>query len=321
MSLPESLASAIDELTVKIKLQHLNEFYHQLSERYRNPEEKTGSLMESEGHRLAYLSARFPATYSAITHVLQEINRRVPDFTLESIIDVGAGPGTGVWAAQEVFYGIKKITLLERDAHLIQLGKQIAQKTQNHSLYAADWIACDLEKKFNIDPHDLILASYVIGELRKDVFKDLITSLWQVAKKMIVFIEPGTPRGFSHILAVREILLNQGAHLIAPCPHQSACPMAKGDWCHFYQRIPRSSKHRSVKSAELNYEDEKFSYLIASKDPPMPINSRILRHPLKRPGHVNLTLCKSDGIKNITISRKQKEDWRKARKAEWGDEF
>ncbi|HSW86791.1 MAG TPA: small ribosomal subunit Rsm22 family protein [Rhabdochlamydiaceae bacterium] len=320
MSLPITLKAAFEELTSKISLQHLHACYQQLSDCYRNSPEKGSRLMESEGHRLAYLSARFPATYSAVSYVLQEMVRRVPDFTAETLLDVGSGPGTSVWAAQEVFYGIKQITLLEKNKHLIKLGKELAHTAQNQPLCDAEWIECDLQRKCTFSPHDLIIASYVIGELEKGV-QDLIVSLWKATKKAIVFIEPGTPRGFSTILNIREILLNEGAHIVAPCPHQSKCPMAQGDWCHFSQRIPRTSEHRIIKSAELNYEDEKFSYIIASKEKSLPIQSRILRHPIKRPGHINFKVCQSDGIKNLTVSRKQKERWRNARKAEWGEDF
>jgi len=320
MSLPLALQAAINRLTSKIPLQRLHSYYQELSNCYRNSPEKGSQFMDSEGHRLAYLSARFPATYSAVIYVLQELDRRIPEFTAETILDVGAGPGTTVWAAQQIFYGIKNITLLEKNPHLIEIGRELAKIAHNQTLHDAQWIACDLESKCDISTHDLIIASYAIGELKKDV-RDLIISLWKATKKVLVFIEPGTPRGFSMILRIREILLNEGAHIVAPCPHQSKCPMKQGDWCHFYQRIPRSSEHRILKSGELNYEDEKFSYIIASKEKIAPITSRILRHPIKRPGHINFTLCESDGIKNVTVSRKQKDIWRHARKSQWGEEF
>jgi ribosomal protein RSM22 (predicted rRNA methylase) len=46
---------------------------------------------------------------------------------------------------------------------------------------------------------------------------------------------------------------------------------------------------------------------------------RILRHPLYRPGHVRLTLCTAEGLKQETIGKARKELYRAARKAMWGD--
>jgi ribosomal protein RSM22 (predicted rRNA methylase) len=135
-------------------------------------------------------------------------------------------------------------------------------------------------------------------------------------------IEPGTPDGFRRIHAARALLLESGAHLVAPCPHHGTCPMFNtGDWCHFAARVERTAEHRRLKSAALGYEDEKFSYVVASKQPvPLP-DSRILRHPLIHPGHMRLTLCRPNTPELKTVTKSHKAVWRYARKLEWGDEW
>ena len=50
----------------------------------------------------AYMAARMPACYAAVYKVLEEVSARLPAFAPESMLDFGAGPGTAVWAAQEV---------------------------------------------------------------------------------------------------------------------------------------------------------------------------------------------------------------------------
>ena len=94
---------------------------------------------------------------------------------------------------------------------------------------------------------------------------------------------------------------------------------AAGDWCHFAQRFERSSEHRHLKGGMLGYEDEKFSYVVAARNNFAPTKERIVRHPRKHGGHVQLLLCTPHGLENRTVSKSQKENYRKARKVEWGD--
>jgi ribosomal protein RSM22 (predicted rRNA methylase) len=133
-------------------------------------------------------------------------------------------------------------------------------------------------------------------------------------------IEPGTPATFANVLRARDLLIGVGAQIVAPCPHHNVCPLAaRNDWCHFAVRLERSAHHRRLKGGDLGYEDEKFSYLIASKIPMQRPEARIVRHPLKHSGHVKLTLCTPADLQQVTIAKSQKLLYRAARKAEWGD--
>jgi ribosomal protein RSM22 (predicted rRNA methylase) len=137
----------------------------------------------------------------------------------------------------------------------------------------------------------------------------------------LVLIEPGTTRGFSLIREAREQLLACGAHLVAPCPHAGACQIAAPDWCHFAARVERSSLHRRLKSAQLSYEDEKFSYLVVSRSAVDLPSSRVIRRPQQQPGLIVLDACTPEGIQSLRISRKDPARFRAARRAAWGDPF
>ena len=93
----------------------------------------------------------------------------------------------------------------------------------------------------------------------------------------------------------------------------------KDDWCHFAQRLERTSLHRSLKSGELGYEDEKFSYMVAAHQEVARVPARIIRHPLIGKGHIKLELCTPAGIVSETVTRSDKENFRLARHAKWGD--
>lgn len=304
--LSDILMKRIEALLLGSRELVLERFSKELTERYRSGR-CDKYYMKNEGHRLAYLLTRMPATYAAIARVLKEV---FP--SIESFLDLGAGPGTGLFAVKERYPQIKKITCFERDKSLVTLGKKLAEGI------SANWLVGDLEKAENFEPHDLVLLSYVLGELKDQ--EALLYKAWEAAKKFLILIEPGTPLGFSRIRRMRELLIAAGGSLVAPCPHQESCPMQEGDWCHFAARLSRTSLHRKLKGGRLGYEDEKFSYLMVSKTnyPPNALG-RILRHPRKQSGFVELQLCTREGVQRKVFSKKDSDHYRLARKLEWGD--
>ena len=168
------------------------------------------------------------------------------------------------------------------------------------------------------------MLSYVLGELSAAAQQRLVAVAWSRAEKLVAIVEPGATRGFETMLAARAALTAAGGRILAPCPRAQAhpCPMAEaGDWCHFSQRLERTSQHRRLKGGDLGYEDEKFSYCVVGKDPTLPAQARIVRHPLQRKGHVQLQLCTPAGLQRITVTKSQKDKYRAARQAEWGEEW
>lgn len=315
MNLPEQLQKAIEAITENFATRDISEARKELSERYRKQKQ---NFITSEEQRCAYLAARLPATYAAVYHTMQEVQSRAPDSGIKTLLDLGAGPGTAMWAACEVFPLIEQITLMELDQDLASLGKRLASFSEHQSIREALWKPEDLTRPSAYEQHDLVVLSYSIGELPAASIKPLIEACWQATKQFLVIIEPGTPAGFERIRSIRSHLIALGSHLVAPCPHANACPMTGGDWCHFSQRIERSSLHRRLKEGSLGYEDEKFSYVAVSKTfCPLP-RGRVLRHPLKRSGHTNVTLCTLEGVKQEVISKRNPELYKLARKWEWG---
>ena len=128
-----------------------------------------------------------------------------------------------------------------------------------------------------------------------------------------------SPTGFGIIHRIRKHLLEKGAFITAPCPHNEDCPLSKNDWCHFTCRLARTQVHRILKGGDAPYEDEKFSYLILSRQPVSILSSRILRHPFIEKGNVKLQLCTQDGLKTRIVTRKEKELFKTARKSNAGD--
>ncbi len=325
MKLPEVLKLAIEEETGRLSKTALHSAAQEMSQRYRDPNQREAILknkerfLSTDAQRMAYILARMPATFGAIRYTLNELK---PHFSsvFNSILDIGSGPGTVMWAVSEVFPHATEIRMLEQDAFLIALGKKLALKSDRLFIKQAKWIQNDIFKWQEIPESDLITISYAMGEWRQAAWSDMIKKLWSKARYAMLIVEPGTMLGFSVIRQVRQQLIDLGAYMVAPCPHTLACPMPENDWCHFNVRIERSRAHRHVKEGSLGYEDEKFSYVAVAKTSVDLPQARILRHPIKHKGHTSFVLCtKDNGIMNKIISRRDGELYKKARDLEWGD--
>ena len=138
---------------------------------------------------------------------------------------------------------------------------------------------------------------------------------------MLLLIEPGTPAGYAHLREIRTLLLREGAHLAAPCPHENDCPLPEDDWCHFTCRVARSRIHKQLKGGDAPYEDEKFCYLALTRQQPIPAKARILRHPRIDPGKITLQLCTQEGLSTREIRKKDGPLFKTARKSDCGDSF
>lgn len=318
MPLPDYLFEALQQEIENVDRAALVKASAELTHHY-EAGDPSALAIKSAAHRGAYLAVRLPATFEADLHVFSEIQRLAPALKIRSLLDLGSGPGTALYAAAEIFPSLTQAILVENNVSFIQLGKRLAAANPNPGVRNAEWRPQDINS-FSCEPHDLVVISYALGELPQAGAAKIISRAWQCARELIVVIEPGTVRGFNVVLSVRSALNAAGAHLLAPCPHSSQCPMAAAaDWCHFAARVQRTSIHRQLKGGTLGHEDEKFSYIAASRNPVTPAKARIVRHPQKHSGHVQLTLCTPEGLLKQTIGKSQKEKYKSARQAEWGD--
>ena len=310
--LPEPLALAIDRATASVPQRVLRRAAATLSERYRSESRRA---LDREEH-LAYVATRLPATYAAVAQVLGVAREVLPDLAPGSLLDLGAGPGTVLWAATEILGPFSEATLVERDRGFTALGRELL--TAGRFRTAVTWSARDLTERPALAPHDLVVAAFSVGEAAATGVDDAIASAWDATRHALVVIEPGTAAGFATVLRVRAGLVALGARLVAPCPHDARCPVSPPDVCHFAARLARTRLHRQTKGAVRGFEDEKFSYIVAAKAG-APAAARVVRRPEVRKGHLRLRLCTTDGLIDRTVSRREGEAYRTARRLRWGD--
>jgi ribosomal protein RSM22 (predicted rRNA methylase) len=323
MQLPAALREAVEQELAACSTPQLRAATVRLSNTYR--EANAAQALLTEADRAAYLAVRLPATYAAVTHALRWAQEQITDELL-SALDLGSGPGTALWAASEVYPELHSCTAVERDAQLIALAQRLAQHADHPALHSVRWVAADLASAIPQGLWDLVLCSYALNELSAAQRSMLVSTVWARTAKLLVLVEPGTKSGFANIAAAREQLLTSGAHIVAPCPHALACPMqTAGDWCHFAARVERTAEHRRLKDAALGHEDEKFSYIAFSRHaaPERPdTTARIVRHPQIFSGYAHLTHCTPEGVlERTTVTRSQKENWRRLKRLSWGDRW
>lgn len=94
MRLPDYLETSIAELSAHADPKRLAAACRQLTERYKGANSAAPAVRDITD-RIAYLATRLPATFAASIHVFSELRRRAQEVDVSSLLDLGAGPGTG----------------------------------------------------------------------------------------------------------------------------------------------------------------------------------------------------------------------------------
>lgn len=314
MQLPPELVARVEAQLGGLSLAALERASARLSAGYRSGQPN----LSGRDERLAYLATRLPATYAALRRALAETAARL-DRPVRSLLDLGAGPGSAGWAAVAELAHLERLTCLERDRDFAALGRALASGAASEALRAARWVEADLASGPALEPHDVVVAGFALGELETGAARRLAAQALGAARLALVLVEPGTPAGFGLIRSLRDEAIARGAQVLAPCPHQQPCPVAEPDWCHFAARVERSALHRRLKGGRLGHEDEKFSYVALAREPAPAAAARILRHPRVEPGRITLELCTPLGLARRELRKRDGAAWRLARSAAWGD--
>ncbi|MFE7261457.1 small ribosomal subunit Rsm22 family protein [Streptomyces sp. NPDC057592] len=314
-----TLAGLLDGLPPKQAAQAVE----RLIANYRGTTPTDAPVLRDRSDVAAYAAYRMPATFEAVRSALDALREAAPDWAPVTHTDVGGGTGAASWAVAGAWEGEEpRTTVLDWAEPALALGRELAELSGIPALRAAEWRRARIGAGLELAPTDLITVSYVLNELTADVRGALVDTAAAAAQAVVV-VEPGTPDGYARIIEARDRLIAAGLTVAAPCPHSAACPIEPGtDWCHFSARVSRSSLHRRVKGGSLPYEDEKFSYVVATRFGTQPVAARVTRKPQIRKGQVLLDLCTRDeALRRATVTKRHGELYRAARDVAWGDEW
>lgn len=192
------------------------------------------------------------------------------------------------------------------------------------------------------EPLGLLVVSHVLNELDDNGRAELGELLSRA--QSVLWVEPGTHEVSRAMLPYRAQALASGAQVIAPCPHALTCglllPGNERHWCHFFADPPPglhadSDWVKFAQRAGIDLRALPYSYLVldrreaataqraaAPSAPPAtstvdrtsapdhqsPIADhqtvRFLGHPRLYKGYAKLFTCTSDGVRELTLQKR-----------------
>ncbi|MBX5482431.1 MAG: methyltransferase domain-containing protein [Myxococcaceae bacterium] len=262
----------------------------------------------------AYLLFYWPVSYAQARQVLGELPRRP-----RQALDLGAGPGPVAFAALDA--GAVEVTAADRSRPALELATKLAAEA-GEALATRSW---DPLSKASIPDgtFDLITLGHVLNELygmddaalkkRADLVEQLLARLKPGGT--VVILEPALRDTSRQLLRVRDLLVDRGYTVRAPCLFRGHCPALarESDWCHAEREwtMPRAVEELA-RTAQLHKESLKMSYLAlapkgeAWRAPPEGRVLRIVSEPLEGKGRQRFMACGPEGRVGLALQEKHR---------------
>jgi ribosomal protein RSM22 (predicted rRNA methylase) len=158
-----------------------------------------------------------------LDHLTNEQKSKIKETT---IIEVGTGPGTYVFALASLLKGDLTLVGVDRQPLMIEQANKIkAELFPNHNINFVREVPV-------VDGPVTYIFGNSLNEIGPSLAKKLVSHN-QVEN--IICIEPGTKASFAQVGEFRNLMIKQNYNAIFPCSSNSPCPiLEKGldDWCH-----------------------------------------------------------------------------------------
>ncbi|XP_036374814.1 methyltransferase-like protein 17, mitochondrial isoform X2 [Megalops cyprinoides] len=297
---------------------------------------------------VVYLAARLAGGYAAVRRVLNEVKKRDPSFTPQSLLDFGSGVGTVLWAVRSVWGEAERESVcVDSSAAMNSLADQLLRGGSDREdplikqVYFRQFLPVSPKVQY-----DLVVSAFALSELTSQKERrDTVLTLWRKTNSLLVLVENGTKDGHQVLMEARDAVLtgkdrvtfdSRTPQVFAPCPHQLPCPRLAQESqlpCNYpqpYRPLPLpGSPDRAV---------ERFSYLVLRRagpereaEPELEAGpeqeaglawARLIGPVLRRSRHVHCQLCCSDGeIRRLVVTARRhgRDMYRCARSSDWGD--
>lgn len=246
-----------------------------------------------------------PQTYARLTHILAELPPfPVPGAAPLRILDLGCGTGAASWAMLD-YLGPRPVVLDARDH------SRAALRTM-HDLFTAQksarWPQAQLRTRcapledYLPEPAsaDVILIHYVLNELPPASRRELLSRAARALAPggRMIIAEPLLRAAGDYLRDLRAFALAElKLHILAPCPHELACPLAEP--CHDVRTwvLPRSLQIvNATLRRDLRYLA--FAPLVLSHEPVEKSDTlrvRVVGSPTHAKGQTLCPACCPDG--------------------------
>jgi len=248
---------------------------------------------------------------------------------INRVLEWGGGLGSGIWAALSAFTrtgvpyldskdylvsssSVKEYRVFDKNQGLTNMGQRLLANIELETKISYNK-SC--HPNFSIPdserPGTISLIAFTLSTLHDPIKrKEQLKEIWNTNTEFIVLVEDGHYEGFSIIAEAREYLLHlgskevasggtsdasdntKGCHVVAPCPHDKACPVhhyiqsefiptrienptKKEKYkrrspkivCTFSQRMQRPDFVRKIKRSTKGQEDITYSYVVLRRGP------------------------------------------------------
>ncbi len=294
-SFPDSLQNQISSQFPKMKVpKYITEAILWMSDNFQARDSITpwGEPQRQQAY-LVYFHALNVVRMIAVLQSLKEV---VPEFYSATVLDFGSGLGSSELAWNEVFEKTQWI-FLEQDKE----ARKFHQHLLSRPITDSEWISS--ESKINKNP-ETVIASYSLNEL------NTVPHFFMDADNLIL-LEPSTKTHARRLMQLRQPLINAGFQILAPCIHQSDCPLlihSKKDWCHDRIHLKSPDWFQKLENQlPMTNRTLTFSYLIASKkyQTQIPKESvRIIGDTIREKGKTRQMICRGEEREFLSWLRK-----------------
>ncbi len=261
----------------------------------------------SKEFKAAYLAYYTPLNLWRLLHLYKTISEDIPWQNLDNVLDFGMGSGAASFALDYLLRekGISaQLNGLDQSDEALSCFKEIS-KSQLSQLKVSR-LAEDFSNFTNVE-FDFAIASYSLNEL-ENIPEELYKS------QCLLIVEPSSSEESRILMAMKEKLIDRGFRILAPCSHQTPCPMltTKKLWCHARtpalppSHLNKIEEHLPFKNRTLTY-----SYLFASrknKAAPHETHYRVVSDPLREKGKTRWNICSDRGIETLSLLHRAQLD-------------
>ncbi len=324
-TLPENIEKAISEVLSENTESEWVSRAKRLHERYMENTEGGKTFIHDLTDALAYLALRVPATYAQAFGALNATKELVENWKPTTVLDIGSGPGTAIWAAKEVWPSLEKAVCIDSDNNFLRIGETIALKAQLP--LSISWSKGKVENGFGerSERYDVVVLGNLLNELPAIERENILEKAYDVCKGVVIVIEPGTPSG-SSITSSAFKRFSSAGNLIAPYIGNSFVT-DNSYYLHFSQRFNRPQFQKRVRQYMRNdllsssdVEDAKYSYTAFGKlSPKIQPWGRVVGNSKIQKGFLEIPVLTHDAISWIKVMKRNKQQYRFAKELKWGD--